>query len=104
MSSVKKISNNTSQGNVGFTVEFFKNIWNDLDKLLVKSINYSYSEGEKSATQKQGVLTCISKDNKVSASIACDIKTKLGIIANEEQTGFLPGRLMSTHIRLLYDI
>ena len=32
------------------------------------------------------------------------IKNILGNIINEDQTGFLPGRLMATNIRLLYDI
>ena len=80
--------------------------------------------GELSVTQKQGVITCIPKGNKdkaflknwrpisllnvaykmASASIAFRLKNVLTTIFNEDQTGFLPGRLMANNIRLLYDI
>lgn len=124
LSSLKRMSNNKSPGNDGFTVEFFKFFWIDIGIFLVKSINYSYIVGEMSITQKQGVITCIPKGNKdksilknwrpisllnvayklASSTIAYRIKTKLGLVIHEDQTGFLPGRLMSTNIRLLYDI
>lgn len=124
LNSLKRMKNNTSPGNDGFTVEFFKFFWNDIGILLVRSINYAFSIGELSATQKQGVITCIPKGNKdkallknwrpisllnvsykiASASIAFRIKNAIGNIINEDQTGFLPGRLMATNVRLLYDI
>ena len=124
LGSLKKMSNNTSPGNDGFTVEFFKFFWKDLGVFLVRSINYAYANGELSVTQKQGVITCIPKGNKdkaflknwrpisllnvsykiASATIASRIKSLLNNIINEDQTGFLPGRLMASNIRLLYDI
>ena len=124
LNSLKRMSNNTSPGNDGFTVEFLKFFWSDIGMLLVRSINYAFTAGELSVTQKQGVITCIPKGNKdkaflknwrpisllnvsykiASASIAFRIKNILGNIINEDQTGFLPGRLMATNIRLLYDI
>lgn len=124
LNSLKRMANNTSPGNDGFTVEFFKFFWIDIGTFLLRSINYSYSIGELSTTQKQGVITCIPKGNKdksilknwrpisllnvsyklASSSIAYRIKSKLDNIINEDQTGFLPGRLMATNIRLLYDI
>jgi len=124
LNSLKRMSNNTSPGNDGFTVEFFKFFWNDIGVFLTRSINYSYSTGELSVTQKQGVITCIPKGNKdksllknwrpisllnvayklASSSIAFRIKNALDNIINEDQTGFLPGRLMATNIRQLYDI
>ena len=77
-----------------------------------------------SVSQKQGVITCIPKGNKdksylknwrpisllnvsykiASSSIAFRIKNILGKIINDDQTGFLPGRLMATNIRLVYDL
>lgn len=38
------------------------------------------------------------------ASIAFRIKNILVNIINEDQTGFLPGRLMASNIRMLYDL
>ena len=124
LNSLKRMSNNTSPGNDGFTVEFYKFFWNDIGMLLVRSVNHSYSIGELSITQKQGVITCIPKGNKdksllknwrpisllnvsykmASASVAYRFKNILGNIINEDQTGFIPGRLMATNIRLLYDM
>ena len=124
LNSLKRMANNSSPGNDGFTVEFFKFFWNDIGTLLVRSINYAYVKGELSITQKQGVITCIPKGNKdkaylknwrpisllnvaykiASSSIAYRIKNKISTVINEDQTGFLPGRLMATNIRLLYDI
>ena len=124
LNSLKRMSNNTSPGNDGFTVEFFKFFWNDIGVFLLRSLNYAFSVGELSVTQKQGVITCIPKGNKdksylknwrpisllnvsykiASASIAYRIKNVLSDIINEDQTGFLPGRLMASNIRLLYDI
>jgi hypothetical protein len=124
LKSLKKMNNNTSPGNDGFTAEFFKFFWIDIGTLLVRSINYAYSIGELSITQKQGVITCIPKGNKdksylknwrpisllnvaykiASAAIAQRIKSNLNSIISEDQTGFLPGRLMATNIRLMYDI
>lgn len=122
--SLKRMSNNTSPGNDGFTVEFFKFFWQDIGYLLVRAINYAYATGELSVTQKQGVITCIPKGNKdklylknwrpisllnvtykiASASIACRLKNVFSKIINEDQTGFLPGRLMASNVRMLYDI
>ena len=39
---------------------FFKVVWKELDQFIVRSINY----GELSVTQKEGIITCIQKDNK----------------------------------------
>ena len=124
LNSLKRMSNNTSPGNDGFTVEFYKFFWSDIGIFLVRSVNYSYLVRELSVTQKQGVITCIPKGNKdklylknwrpisllnvsykiASSSIAFRIKNILDNIINEDQTGFLPGRLMATNIRTLYDI
>ena len=115
------MSNNTSPGNDGFTVEFFKFFWQDIGWFLVRFINHSYSLGELSVTQKQGVITCIPKGNKdksnlknwrpisllnvayklASASVSFRIKNVLDKIINEDQTGFLPGRLMATNISFM---
>ena len=42
LSSLKRMSNNTSPGNDGFTVEFYKFFWNDIGTLLVRSINHAF--------------------------------------------------------------
>ena len=58
---LKKMSNNKSPGSDGYTVEFFKIFWRQLSSFVIRSLNYGYLIGELSATQKQGVITCIPK-------------------------------------------
>lgn len=120
LNSLKRMSNNTSPGNDGFTVQFFLK---DIGFLLVRSINYAYSSqlferpcsiGEISITQNQGVITLIPKGNKdklylknwrpisllnvsykiASSPIAFRLKNNLKDIIDDDQTGFLPGRLI----------
>ena len=77
-----------------------------------------------SITQRQGIITCIPKENKsrsflknwrpitllnivykiASGSIANRLKTVLHKIISKEQTGFLKGRFIGENTRLLYDI
>ena len=63
LNSLKNMKNNKSPGSDGFSTEFFKFL-NDIGDFLVKSINYGFSNGELSVTQKEGIITCIPKGNK----------------------------------------
>ena len=121
---LKNMKNNKSPGSDGFTTEFIKFFWRDLGDFLIRSINYSYVEGELSATQKEGLITCIPKGDKdkqylknwrpisllnvsyklFSSCIANRIKTVLPDIINEDQTGFVSGRFIGENIRNLYDL
>ena len=56
--------NNKSLGNDGFTKEFYVCFFRDLGSILVKTLNYSYDEGELSSSQKQSVITLTEKKNK----------------------------------------
>ena len=48
-----------SPGSDGFTAEFFKVFWKDLGHFIVRSLNYGFTSGTMSFTQKQGIITCI---------------------------------------------
>ena len=61
---LKNMKNNRSPGSDGFTPEFFKCFWSKLGHFVVRSINYGFSIGELSITQKLGLLTCIPKGDK----------------------------------------
>ena len=58
------MKNMRSPGSDGFTTEFFKVFWKDLGHFVVRSINYAYDVGELSVTQKQGIITCLPKEDK----------------------------------------
>ena len=53
-----------SPGVDGFTVEFYDFFWKDLSYYLVRSINFSYSIGEMSVTQRSALITTLPKPNK----------------------------------------
>ena len=46
----------------GFSVEFFKFCFVDIGQMLVCSINEGFVNDHLSATQRQGVITCIPKE------------------------------------------
>ena len=61
---LKKMKNNKSPGSDGFTSEFLKFFWKDLKVFVIGSLNYGYSLGSLSVTQKQGIITCLPKGDK----------------------------------------
>ena len=121
---LKKMKNNKTPGSDGFSTEFFKIFWRDLKHFVVDSLNYGLQEGELSVTQKQGIITCLPKDNKPrhflknwrpisllntvykigSGVIASRVKKVLDKLINLDQTGFISGRYIGDNIRLVYDI
>ena len=79
---LQKMNNNKSPGSDGFSTEFFKFFWIDLKSFVVNSINFGSLLGELSVTQKQGIITCLPKDNKtktLSQKLETNITTKYGI-------------------------
>ena len=121
---LKNMKNNKSPGLDGFTVEFFKFFWTDIGQFILQSLNYGYRNGSLSITQKQGVITCIPKQNKsrinlknwrpisllnviyklASAVISNRLKKVLENIINENQKGFIAGRFLGENVRLIYDV
>ena len=121
---VKKSKNNSSPGGSGFTNEFFKFFWKDLGQFLLRSLNYSYSSGQLSITQRRGIITCLPKPGKprnliknwrpislldvcykfASSCIADRIKRYLNKLIHDDQKGFLSGRFIGENTRLIYDL
>ena len=64
LGSLNSMKNNMSLGNDGFTEEFYVCFFGDLGSIFVKTLIYSYDEGELSSSQKQAVITLIEKKDK----------------------------------------
>ena len=121
---LQKMNKNKSPGSDGFSTEFFKFFWIDLKSFVVNSINFGSLLGELSVTQKQGISTCLPKDNKPrhflknwrpisllntvykigSGVIASRLKRVLEKLIDLDQTGFISGRYIGDNIRLIYDM
>ena len=121
---LSKMKNNKSPGSSGFTVEFFKFFWNNIKYFWLNSINYGFSTGELSITQREGIIVCIPKGDKckkliknwrpisllnvsykiASGVIATRIKSVLPFIINSDQSGFMANRSTADSLRLIYDV
>ena len=122
--SLKSMSNNRSPGTSGFNADFFKVFWKQLGHFIVRSINFGYNKGELSITQKEGIITCLPKENKCRYNMKnyrpisllnCIYKIASGVIANrikstlhklihKDQTGIIAGRYSGENTRLVYDV
>ena len=50
---LRSMKNNKSPGPDGYTCEFFKFFYKDIGEFLVRSLNYSFQDGQMSVTPKQ---------------------------------------------------
>jgi hypothetical protein len=63
------MKNMISPGNDGFKTEFYNFFWFDVKQILVKSFKESYSEKQFTISQRQGIITWISKEGKSKYSL-----------------------------------
>jgi len=61
---VKSMKNGLSPGSDGFPVEFFNFYWKYFGALLLRCADECYRDGEFSAVQRQGIITCVPKPEK----------------------------------------
>jgi hypothetical protein len=64
LSALKLMKNGKSPEMDGFTTEFYKFFWKDINPFLIRSLNHGYEKGHLSVTQRQGVITCLPKEGK----------------------------------------
>ena len=113
-----------SPGNDGLTKEFFVCFFGEVAPLLIQSLNYSFTAGELSTSQKQAVITLIEKkgrdkrlvqnwrtislmnvDTKIASKvISLRMKKVLPNIINYDQTAYVKNRYIGKSIRVIDDI
>ena len=124
ISDILYMKHDKSPGLSGFSAEFFKVFWRQLGIFVLRSLNLGYEIGELSITQRQGIITCIPKENKpkqflknwrpltlldtvykiASGAIANRIKLVIDKLIDKDQTGFIKGRYIGENTRLVYDL
>ena len=122
-SALKIMKNNKSPGSDGIPVEFYKAFWDDINLLLIDSLNSAYDTGELSGTQKRGILSLLFKKNdkhmlknwrpisllntdyKILAHVLANrLKSVIGKLIHTDQNGYIKGRNIAYNIRLIQDV
>ena len=117
---LKLLKNDSSPGSDGITAGFYKIFWQKLKLPLFKSLQNSIEIGELSTSQRRGIINLIHKGNNTNqyelknwrpitlTNVDYKIFTKLlavrlqkiiKTIIHENQSGFIKGRNISSHIR-----
>ena len=107
-----------AMGSDGFSVEFFKFFWSDLEKYLFESIICSLNKGEMNISQRCGVITLIPKKDKptdkvanwrpiallnvdykiISKALALCMKKIISKLIHQDQRGFIPNWYIGDNI------
>ena len=58
------MESNKTPGTDGLTSEFYRYFWNAVGKFMVESFNYAFQQGSLSISQREGIISLISKKNK----------------------------------------
>ena len=121
---LSSFKNNRTPGNDGLTVEFYKMFWENIGKMLVDCLNYSYKLGELSTTQKQALIILLEKENKDrrminnwrpislinvdvkigSKTIAKRLEKALPRITYFDQSSYVKGRTIFDALRAIEDV
>ena len=120
---LKNMKLNKSPGSDGLPIEFYTTFWENINTLLIESINSAYHNGELSTSQKKGILSLIFKkgdttllenwrpisllntDYKILAhALANRLKKVISKLIHTDQSGYIKGRNISSNIRLIQDV
>lgn len=115
---------NKSPGNDGIPIEFYREFWKDISKIIIDSYNYSYEKRLLSTSQRQAVISLINKPGKdrlhienwrpisllnvdykiMSKCLSERIKKVITKLVHHSQFGFVKGRNINDALRTILDI
>ena len=121
LQALKSMKSGKTPASDGLRVECYDVFWNEISDCLLNTINYSYTEGKFSISQRRGIfklipkkdaepyfaknwppITLLNSDYKIEAkAIANRLQKVLPKLINSDQTGFLKGRFIGENIRLI---
>ena len=115
------MQNGSSPGPDGFTAKFFLVFWTELKELITSAVNEIFQKGKMPDSFKESIVTLIPKKSRPKTRVSClrpinllnviykvitkmlarRISKVIGRIVNEDQTGFVKGRLSAKILELL---
>ena len=121
---IKRSKNNKSPGPDGYSNEFYKIFWPELNKWMLKLFKKYREDNILNQTQLGGIITCIPKGEKsrnelknwrpitllnstyklYSAILADRIKITLNKLIHPDQKGFIKGRFIGENVRQTFDM
>ena len=122
---IESINKDSSPGSDGLTTKFYIKFWGKMRQPLYDRYVQAIKNKEMSLTQRRGILKLLHKDEELdkndltnyrpltltntdykiySKILGNRIVKAIDIIINLNQTGFMAGRSISTHIRTIDDI
>ena len=121
---VKQLKRQKCPGNSGLSAEFFQFFWNKMGDIYFEALKYAYCTGKLYTAATRGIITLIPKRQKnllllknwraltmlnssykiLAKVLANRMKTVYPYLISECQSGFMPGRQISSTLRVTIDI
>ena len=121
---IKRLKNNSSPGEDGFSGEFYKCFINDLVPILTRVFRYALSKNDPPETWSRAIISVIHKEGKdptlcegyrpislicndqklLTSILARRIQKHITTLINPDQTGFIPSRQGANNIRRTLNI
>ena len=61
LQALKSMKSGKKPGSEGLPIEFYKVFWDEISDCLLNTINYAYTEGKFSISQRRGIIKLIPK-------------------------------------------
>lgn len=121
---IKKMALGKSPGQDGLTTNFYRFFWSDIREMLFGALKECLESNTLLITMKQAIIVLIPKPKKdktvidnlrpitllnvdykiFTNALASRLKSGIGNIISDTQSGFLPNRLIHNNIRLVLDL